>query len=312
MKTVRTNKQLYKNMEPWNTNPVTKQNMLATHPDVVEIPEAINIYTALKTSLAGSIIIHGYRHNDKTEHVLAMATSLGFKIEYYLDSLNECIEIEPYDCINPARYNHYNKDGAYLHIREAIKPHTPEMARVQAEVEFLRTRQCSRYFEVNDKVESFIRAYAPAYGIQLPRFHDLETTNDTYPPKEHTRAYEEMTGKTSKPASDNLPRAIVRWDEKVKASRRATPISEIEQTYNQIQFYLKNEIPFDDNYRRCKICGKPFRVSRFGLTDMEDDTCLDCQQDLSFCTMPDEDSFADYMVRTECGRRITTQRNILD
>ena len=291
---------LYYNYQPKLTKGIDTSEMKI-------IPASLSVYRALEIS-QHDIYIHTYQFKEDLMNIMAYAVATGKNVTLRIDSIKETINIQKYDDMKPSVYRLCNKQKYYDYLRATIKPYTTEMMRVDSEIQYLRDKNCnSKTFILTDEVENFIRTYAPAYGIPMPKFHETQSSSDSHTPKKWNKAYNEIMDKNSNPE-----KALAKWDDKEAQSRRATPLYEIERIFQSLMFYVRNDIPFNDNYTKCPRCGKPMRKNSYGITDfVEYEVCMDCDPnpcrgDNSYVSFNET-----YMDDTDdCGHKITTEKNL--
>lgn len=294
---------------------------------------AQNIYRVMEAAANQSehpeVYLHTYQYKSNIEKVLAYGLSVGIDIKLNIESINEVLDLQHYDNLPTHCYRKVDKTNVYQYIREALENYAGEIAKVDSEVEYLREKNSTHtFFKVTEEIERFIRTWAPAYGLEIPRFHDIETTNEMYLPKNHSKVFEEIEASTTKVCEgldENgrqvawayMPqKKLIKWDDTEHKNKRATPIAEIEALFDSLMFYRRNNIPMNDNYQLCPICGKPMRKNRYGITDLvEYEVCIDCDPNYNRTEETSSTSFQDYMQDTKGishGHKITAEKNVLD
>jgi hypothetical protein len=252
------------------------------------VPETLNNYRALEIyRLVGEnqLILHCYQYVENFYNKLvAYALAIGYDVIIRVESINTDICIKKYDNCPTHRYKYIEKESLYNYLREQLAPYKEMLMEVDDEIQYLKTKNNhSPCFKVTDEVKNFIITYADAYGIQIPRFEDKETDYLSYLPKHWFKIYSDILNKSSDPQA-----SLKKWDMTERNNKRATPLSEIERIYRTLKYYVNNNIPYNDNYIPCPICGRPMRTNRYGITDLvENDSCRFCngvdeQEHISF------------------------------
>lgn len=314
---------------------VNLQSKLTTrvfNPEEVKVlPKTVNIYSAVEViSMTAQssgkphdgFLVHVYNYKSgQVDPILAYMLSLGNNVTLYIESIKEYVEFQSVRTLKPSEYRHSSKDIVYSYIRNVMNAYAAECYKVDSEMQQLSAKngKVNKFFVATDEIKQFIRTYAPAYGIQVPRFEEIQDTSDSYLPKKWYDSYEDIVGKLEGNVRvggvASPDKAFTKWDDKEKLSKQPTSIIEIERIFMSLQFMVRNSVPYDDNYRDCPKCGKPMRTNRYGITELLDsELCPDCNEDLrqfnERCI-----SFNElYMqqAQNECGHKVAAEKNALD
>ena len=188
--------------------------------------------------------------NSKRSLFLAITSGINIKCSFY----NVTAEVEAYTNMGFRKaLNISNKSDIYKMLNDDLKEILLEQELLKQDIEFLY----ENIEKVTEEMINFINDYGPAYGIApikkgLPISQtDVAYTKMAKYPKER----------------------IIKWQRALRD--RGTTTKDIQMLYNQIHYYIENNIPMDDNYTLCPICGKPFRKNRAGVTHLMDYPC--CQ-----------------------------------
>lgn len=307
----------YINLDKFNTTSTIPQikERLHIEEDVnfkVVSSSVVNFYSLVNAMKSTNphdftIILHTYSDYQNNHKMLAYATTYGVNVYYAVDSVNEILFFEgnaklpkkPYGKLSNTQkgYNVINR------ILEQIEAESYEAYSESCRLERLEGA-IPKDFHLTPEKEWFIRTYAPAYGIRVPKFEDTESTCTSFN-KEYTRGFRDIQ------ENRNPQKSLRKWDIKMKDSMRADTIVEIYNVYAQLKFYITHNIPMDDNYRICPKCGKPFRANPYGYSDYDEPNqlCMDCEEDLSI----EEDlgrSFNEAFTKRTFGRRRIVTKNI--
>lgn len=297
------NTQLYYNTQPKLTKEVIE--------DVKALPAGVNIYKAIEVAAPVDLYVHCYQYKPNMDGILAMATLMGCNITLNIESIKEVLVIPALLNRTLREFRERDRTIGYEHIQNNLRPYSSELYQAQQEIQYLRSKNDQPLvFKVTPEVESFIRTYAPAYGIQLPRFQESDTTVNDYLPKHWYKSYNEIVGDDLHAGVVDPEKAFTKWDDRIKQSKQPTPLIEIQRIFNSLMFYVRNGIPFNDNYTVCPQCKKPMRTNRHGISELiENPVCPDCsvEQVVDRCV-----SFQDFMALNESGRKVTTEKNALD
>lgn len=274
------------------------------------VPDTMNIYRAIEVAAPTDVYLHMYQFKANVEAILAYALTTGCNVTLEIESINAVLNLQHFDVLEPKLYRFYDKKNVYDYIKDLLKPYRPEMTVVDREINYLRDKNNnSQYFQVTDEIKKFIRTYAPAYGISIPKFEETAITSDNFLPKHWFKLYKDICEK-----SPDVQKALISWDLSEKAHTKATPLYEIERIFDSLMFYVRNNIPFNDNYIKCPQCGKPMRTNSWGATELLEHTvCSDCDPDYNRTEVTSASFDESYMRPTDnCGHKVTVEKNVLD
>lgn len=120
--------------------------------------------------------------------------------------------------------------------------------------------------DLYNSIKSFVRTYANAYGLDLPKEQSLSACND-YKPLKYLRG---STGSSS--LADELNRkSTLKYYAKSRQAKEENQKEWVELA-KQIKAYLDYEIPFIDGFVKCKHCGKP--INTWIVTDEQNEYSL--------------------------------------
>ena len=107
-----------------------------------------------------------------------------------------------------------------------------------------------------EDIKTFVRTYANAYGLDLPKEQTQSTATD-YKPLKYLRG---STGSLT--LADELSRkSTIKYYAKSRQAKEENP-KEWAALARQITAYLDYEIPFINGFVKCKKCGKPINTNR--------------------------------------------------
>lgn len=271
----------------------TEQSWLITplESDCLVTAEELDYYTALRALTPARMYFHCHSISDDVIRKLAFASATGTRIALIVESLGiHELLIEPYANTPHSLYGKMpamQRTGLYEYIREFFQPHELDILLQRREA--MRNNNDGRRsigFEVTPEVQAFIRAYAPAYSIPLPKLETQEHTSNSFLPREWLTNMEKFKMNCSDPQQ-----SLLKWEASEENARYRDPLHKIESVYQTLKFYVDHKEPYDNGYKDCPVCGLPYSTTAF---DTETVFCRYCGTEHSAETTPVV-SFADWM-----------------
>lgn len=112
-----------------------------------------------------------------------------------------------------------------------------------------------------ENIKSFVRTYADAYDLDLPKEKASSTVTD-YKPLKYLRG---STGSLSL-ADELSKKSTIKYYAKSRQAKEENP-KEWLNLAKQIKAYIDYEIPFINGFIKCPKCGKPLNTNR--VTDLQ-------------------------------------------
>ena len=233
--------------------------------EVIDVSDIEEFKVMINDIRPYEVFYRTYTYSDKLASDIAYAIIADCSVTLAIDCIDMVVHFDAYDDVDPSRYGNYKyRQQVFDYINEQLRDSgvTRELEYYKAFKEKIDELNLEpKNFSVTDEVIEFIETWAPAYGIPIPKFYDTINSNERDLPRQWIANIPELKEKCS-----DFKKSMSKWDCSGMKVLKATSLRQIKAVFDNLQFYRKNDIPVNDNYKICKHCGKPYRLTNIADT----------------------------------------------
>ena len=254
--------------------------------NVIDVSDIANFKIMINDIRPYEVFYRVYFFTDKLVSDIAYAIACDCEVTLAVDSLNLIATFEVFDELEPAAYKTYpqaKKDALFAYVNEQLKN-----SGIPAENEYYKMfkEKCDaltlepRGFVLTEEIKTFITIWAPAYGIPTPRFETVINSNERDLPRHWLTNIPELKEKCS-----DFKKSMSKWDCSGMKTLQADTLKHIKAVLDSLQFYRRNNIPLNDDWRICKHCGLPYSTTLIPDGAVYINQCQHCETKYKPCTV---------------------------
>lgn len=162
------------------------------------------------------------------------------------------------------RYKAFEEIKGFLEIEQADNDDYLKELELFQKIEY-RKRVTGDKIEITQEMINLLKKYGQAYGIDTSYISKLENPEPDTPTQYKAFYYKTLNGNTA-PNEQQQKMIFI----KQKAKKAFVDKKRILDDYNQIKWYIANNIHYDEGWKNCPVCGTPAKNGFCRLCDEQE------------------------------------------
>ncbi len=233
-----------------------RRKMDATFIIWAEIGTSLVQVQSMKESIGAlmeTVLISALEYTDVLKNTIAFLSATGCTV-YFYTQLDGLTVIPALSTIKPSKYSKIaTKDKLYAHVDECLMTQKQAVKERQWDNQELFAKLGRVYAPLSEKELDFVLAWAPAYGVDVPKYKASSAECTSY----KAQYYKDNTEEDAKRKNITEGRNY----------RRIATNRDMRELFDLITYMVANNFELDEGYKVCSVCGLPYRTTATTLPD---------------------------------------------